>query len=449
MKSLFLQVTGQVMACVFALALLANPVVAGPAVDIYKATTLVKNQSEAERNRAAKETLGEVVVRVSGQLAALNNPQVRAAINQAQNYLLGFSYNSTQAQLVEGDKVFPAMELQLNYSSQAIEQLLRKAELPLWPAQRPNVLVWPVVKDANGLRIETSADVLDALRQRANFRGVPLVFPKGDLKDLVVLPVRDLWDFNSGRIREASARYKADAILVARFTPTAMGRIPIASYEPSFEPDGAINSGGAMKQTQPPTSPTTDPAPAIEPSQGPWLGDWQLLRGDTHQGYTSETPELEGLLMQAADDLADEFAQQYAIIPSSRGAQNLYLHIGGITDFGTFKLSQAYLAGLTMVKKMDVVKVDADGLLVSLATEGDIKLLVTTLALGKKLQPVDPGAVTQVLNQANNSSVVSAAGEAALAAELDAEIAREMGSESAPLSTLGTGNNPLKYVWLH
>jgi hypothetical protein len=160
--------------------------------------------------------------------------------------------------------------------------------------------------------------------------------------------------------------------------------------------------------------------------------------------------------MQVADDLADEFAQQYAIMPNSQGAQTLYLHVGGITDFRAFKLSQAYLSSLTMVKKMDVVKVDADGLLVSLTTEGDIKLLVTTLALGKKLQPADPGAMTQVLNQVSintNASVVSAAEEAALAAELDAEMG--LGSNSntppasaIPVSILGMSNNPIKYVWL-
>lgn len=451
MKSVCLKVVAGLMA----LAIWVGPTWAVQALDIYKASALVKNQSEAERNRAARETLGEIVVRISGQLDALNNPQVRVAINQAQNYLFGFSYNSSQEKLIEGDKEFPAMEVQLNYSPQAIDQLLRQAQLPLWPPQRPSVLVWPVVSDKTGMRLELSPEILEPLKQRARYRGVSLLFPKGDSKDYMALSASDLWMFRPEKIRMASLRYRADSLLIARFTPTAMGAIPSAVYDQTDEP---INTAAIMPgMTQSLTDPAaTEPLTVAELSPGPWQGDWQLVRGSVHQSYDSETPELAGLLMQIADDLADEFARQYAIIPNAQGAQNIYLHLGGIADFGAFKLSQSYLSGLAAVKKMEVVKVDASGLLVSLTTEGDIKLLVTTLALGKKLQPLDANALTQALNQQSvETSVVSEADEAALAAELDAEIADAMGEKSSvkpqPItlaSRLGTSTNPLQYVWL-
>lgn len=455
MKSLFSQVVSGLILSL----MLLSPGYAGQTLDIYKATALVKNQSEAERNRAARETLGEVVVRVSGQLDALNNPQVRAAIPKAQNYLFGFSYNSTQATLTEGEKVFPAIELQLNYSPQAIEQLLREAQLPLWPAQRPSVLVWPVIKDSAGLRLELSPEVMIALKERAAYRGIPLVFPKGDTQDYVALPVSELWKFNPELIQTASLRYKADTILVARFTPSSQGKIPAANYEQSadeivteFVPRMVVASSSANSSLSASTS--SDAMAAL--MVGPWTGDWQLLRGDEHRGYTGETPELGGLHMQIADDLADEFAQQYAITPNSQGSQTIYLQVGRVNNFAAFKQCQAYLGGLAVVKKMDVVKVDAEGLLVSLSTEGDLKLLVTTLALGKKLQPADPSVISQVLSQANlSSNVVSDAEEAALAAELDAEIERQIGADanqapgSAGTATVpGSATNPIKYVWL-
>lgn len=436
-----------------ALLISLGSLVSGQTLDIYKATALVKNQSEAERNRAARETLGEVAVRVSGQLAALDHPEVRGAIGRAQNYLIGFSYNSTQATLTEGDQVFPAMELQLSYSPQAIEQLLRKAQLPLWPAQRPSVLVWPVVRDTQGLRLELSPEVLEPLRQRAQYRGVPLVFPKGDTQDYVVLSVSDAWRFNLEQIHSASMRYKADAILVARLTPSSIGTIPAASYEQPKEPLGAFRMPNAQSPQASDKPSSVEGAPLAE---GPWLGDWQLLRGDSHRGYASETPELGGLLMQIADDMADEFARQYAFTTNNLGPQTFYLQLGRIGDFGSFKKSQAYLGGLAMVKKMEVVKVDAAGLLVGLTIEGDLKLLVTTLALGKKLQPVDPAAVARILNQPVATAAISEAEEAALAAALDVEM--QQGSVVSGTSSVSTfsGNtgiaqasasSPLKYLW--
>jgi len=63
----------------------AGGVNAGQTVDIYKAEVLVKNQSEAERNAAARASFGELIVRVSGQRAALSHPAIQQALPNAQN----------------------------------------------------------------------------------------------------------------------------------------------------------------------------------------------------------------------------------------------------------------------------------------------------------------------------------------------------------------------------
>lgn len=86
------------------------------AVDVYRVEATVANQSEVERVAAAKANLGEVIIRVMGDTAALQHPLVRQAINEAPNYLAKFSYSS--------DKT-----IVLNYSPQAIQTLLQQAQL--------------------------------------------------------------------------------------------------------------------------------------------------------------------------------------------------------------------------------------------------------------------------------------------------------------------------------
>ena len=207
---------------------LASTASAGQKVDIYRADTLVKTQSESERNAAARATFGEVIVRVSGQRSALDHPAIKAAQPSAQNYLFGFTYKSSPEKITVDGKTFPALSLQLNYEPQAIEKLLRDSQLPLWPVIRPKVLVWLVAKDSTGLRLVPEATDLQAMQLQAQYRGLPVSFPKLDLEDSLSLTADDLWALDIEKIKTASLRYKADAILIGRYTPYSLGPIPPA-----------------------------------------------------------------------------------------------------------------------------------------------------------------------------------------------------------------------------
>jgi uncharacterized protein len=101
---------------VLALSLLMTSAWAQSPLDAYRVEAEVANQSELERVKAAKANLGEVITRVLGDSAALQHPLVREAINDAPNYLSKFSYSSDTT-------------LVLNYSPQAIQTLLQRAQL--------------------------------------------------------------------------------------------------------------------------------------------------------------------------------------------------------------------------------------------------------------------------------------------------------------------------------
>lgn len=94
--------------------------------EAYRVETQVEDQSEAKRIAAVKSGLSDVIARVSGD-AAVQHPSVRQAIANAPDYLLQFSY-STDRDKTSGDA---GVKLTLNYSAQAIESLLRQAQLPL------------------------------------------------------------------------------------------------------------------------------------------------------------------------------------------------------------------------------------------------------------------------------------------------------------------------------
>lgn len=419
---------------------------AGQKVDIYRAETLVKSQSESERNAAARDSFGEVIVRVSGQRSALDNPVIKQALPKAQNYLFGFAYKSSTEKITIDGKAVPAIGLQLNYEPQAIEQLLRQAQLPLWPATRPKVLVWLVAKEPTGLRLVPTPADLQSLQLQAAYRGLPLSFPNAE--GGASITATDLWSFDVEKIKAASARYKADAILVGRYTPYSLGPIP-----PALDPSTAEELTAMASSSEADAAGDATSAPVI---QGPWVGDWQLLQGSSNQAFADETPDVKGLFALAIDRATDYFANQYAIIPTSQGAQTIVLSIGNITSFGEFKQVQAYLDDLTMVQHLEVVKVTPEGILVRLTTQGDAKLLISTLALGRRLAPLQ--------SQAQGAAPTAQGIDADAMADLDQALASEQnpGATSASRPTPsaaapapvnsgtpygGTAENPLMYVW--
>jgi hypothetical protein len=151
-------------------------------------------------------------------------------------------------------------------------------------------------------------------------------------------------------------------------------------------------------------------------------------------------------------------------MPTNQGPQTIVLRIGNITSFGEFKQAQAYLDELAMVQRMEVMKVNAEGLLVRLTTEGDVKLLMSTLALGRRLAPLQSetladtptGAVVadQTPGGVNDPADINDPSlDAEVMAELDQALANEQipGVTPAPQVQVpvysGTAENPLIYVW--
>jgi len=422
---------------------------AGEKVDVYHAEALVKNASDSERNRAAQLTLGEVIVRVSGQTSALQNPQVREAIAQAPNYLFGFSYEASSEKLVRDGKTLAAVKLQLNYSPQAIEQLLRKAQLPLWPATRPKLLVWLVAQDQTGFHLIPEITDAASLRAQASLRGLPIQRPAMDLEDSLSINASDLWNLDIEKIRAASLRYKADAILIGRYVPSAMNAsFPVigdftealasAGTEPVPMVAPELDSLGVDAQT------TTVDGTAI--SLGPWQSDWLLVSGEQQQSFINEAPEVADLLQSAMDFSADYFASVYGIRPNSSGPQTVVIKIANITRFAAFKQVQAYINDLAMVQHADFMRVSGDGLWLKLTIEGDLRLLMETLALGQRLAPIVTDSIeslSTVAVQAGGApdyAPATAPDEAAVEASINAEIAREFGLDpEADMAVLNAG----------
>jgi hypothetical protein len=144
---------GQALATALACAAACTaPAVVRAEVPRYEVTVPLKGNTPEDRAGSMAEALRAVAVQASGQREAAGNP----AINGANPAKYVQRYSTTADQM-----------LKVGFDGRAVEQLLQQAGLPLWPAERPRVVVDAPVPDR------------DAVERAAQWRGLPVVWATG------------------------------------------------------------------------------------------------------------------------------------------------------------------------------------------------------------------------------------------------------------------------------
>jgi len=304
-----------------ALLLAAGPVLSEVLVDLYSARVAVESRSTAAIRDARRQGLAEVLVKASGDASAASQPEARAGLREAENYLLRYSFEEDP----EG------LRLRLDYDENAVQELLRRAGLPLWTANRPPVLAWLVVSDAGRrsfLGPENHPAETQVLRERFRVRGIPLQLPLLDLADLTSLSPGAAWRQSSPALVEASRRYSGTEVLAGRVARTATGR---------------------------------------------WVGDWQLLYEGRWVRRAVDAESFGGVAAAGAELAASAIAGRYAVTQAVGDDLRHRLTLRGIREYADYRAAVDALGGLEAVRR--VVPEELVGDQVSLRVEADADLV--------------------------------------------------------------------------
>ena len=193
---------------------------------LYDVEVRVASQSEAERQRAGRAALVEVLQRVTGMADLPAHPDLTAALDRPDQFYSRYEFSLRKlddaAEAV--DEAPPAMFLAIEFEPGAVLSLLRHAGLPVWAANRPTVLAWVAVQ-RNAQRELVSAHAgafAEALAARSRQRGLELSLPLMDMADLAIA-ASDVWGLFWEEIERASVRYGPDLLLVGRVRQDADG----------------------------------------------------------------------------------------------------------------------------------------------------------------------------------------------------------------------------------
>ncbi|MBP5956732.1 DUF2066 domain-containing protein [Pseudomonas anatoliensis] len=170
---------------------------------LYQVREPVQGQAPEERERATQAALDTLVLRLTGDPKAAQNPGLAAVRKDPQQIISQFGFDAG-----------PPEVLKVDFDPNSTEQALRRAGLSLWGASRPSILSWWLNDSAEGSSLVGDGQAAAApLRTAAQHRGLPLRLPLADLSEQLVATAPALEGTDAAPLRDASERYNADALL--------------------------------------------------------------------------------------------------------------------------------------------------------------------------------------------------------------------------------------------
>ena len=190
---------------------------------LYDFEVPVADSRPSTRKTALREGLVQVLVRITGERMAAEDPRAQGLLQAAETYVQRFAYvqrpvavpeptDSLNAPL-ESEQTQAAQEMFLTgrFAERALNKAIRSAGMSLWSAERPILLAAVVVPTDDGLRLLDASAVEDyaELADTAKLRGLPLAWPEGLTADA-------LHDADSPQLMAAASQADAEVVLWGR-----------------------------------------------------------------------------------------------------------------------------------------------------------------------------------------------------------------------------------------
>jgi hypothetical protein len=316
----------------------ALPAYALTKVDIYSTEVVVDAQQPNADELARQKGMLEVLVKASGDLNAASNPVVKKALGKSSQYITQLGYTQ-----VDGEQA-----MRLSFNSQQINTLLTQADLPSWPVERKNVMVW-LVEDSGYDRTivweHSNSQAASQLKKEANRRGLPITFPIGDFDDITGIQTTDLWGSFVDPIAEATARYPVDAIAVIRL------------------------QGNNLRYTLYDQTPDKLGKNTLSPVTGSTSGELAIA--------------------SAIDEISDYYASQNAATTLGESAGMISVSFSRMSSADAFFTLERALGRLASTAKVDVAEVSGDVVTMRVSLLGSLEAFeeeVLKLGLVKKLE---------------------------------------------------------------
>ncbi|MCX2889611.1 MULTISPECIES: DUF2066 domain-containing protein [unclassified Pseudomonas] len=254
------------------LALMSASVMAENVSGLYQVREPVSGQGAEARTAATAKALDTLVLRLTGDPKAAQNPALAELRKDPQQVI-----NQV------GSEAGPPESVLVEFDPGSTERALRKAGLALWGSNRPSILGWWLYDSAEGSNLVGDGQAsAQPLRRAAQHRGLPLRLPLADLQEQLVANAKQLEASDPAPLRQAAERYGADALLAVH----------------------------------------------AQEADGKWQGKWQLWLGDQREQGSAEGADQAALADAVMLAVSTRLAPRYVTRPGA--SSQLQLQVQGM-----------------------------------------------------------------------------------------------------------------------
>lgn len=340
--------------------------------DLFEISIPVEDQSDSKRKIATRQALIKVMVRISGQSSAESNNLLNSRLKNASSYIQRYLYRKVD-KVDEQGKSIEQIILDLVFDEMSLRNLLRETSLPLWGANRPQVLFWIAIGDSrrqflmgtddesllntimqegeDTTNISTDAviastdnrldiDLKKIINDQASSRGLPILIPLMDLEDSININILDVWGRYIEPIRQASVRYNSDTIVAAQ----------------------------------------------IKKVDNIWITQWLLLHKRLTLSWEQESNTIEDALSYGIDSVTDKIAEQYAVYEDNVQQNELLISVTNVNRVEDFAYLMEYLEKLISIQSVNVNKVHESTIQLRVKLVGKEESLIQAISLNNKLR---------------------------------------------------------------
>ncbi|MBU2871289.1 DUF2066 domain-containing protein [Colwellia sp. E2M01] len=357
--------------------------------DLYQVTVAVDSQSQDQRAQAITSALQGVFLKVGGKKSVLQNKVLLKAQSRANNYVNQYRYQRVDNQL----------SLVVNFNEQKVNALFKQAELALWGSLRPQVLLWLLDEQGASRSIvayDTQALMPTAVNEFSKQRGLPIVMPLMDFDDSLQITVSDLWAYFPEQIKQASARYSADMVIVMRVSDSSLVNEKIKELA---ENQSNVNCGLLCQEQEVAT---------------PIALDWKVftqgaLYTQQYQGVDKVT-----LINQGLSDITKLIYQSYAL--STNAENDFVIEVNNVKSLKSDTQLFDFLSNLSAIKAVTLISAQGDVRRFQIELLGSEEAFIASLKLNDKLilqtvPQVVPETVPQAIDDTESLLTESVIGE--------------------------------------
>lgn len=314
---------------------------------LYTAEVPVTDQSDKARQIAVGTALRMVLVKLTGDRFAGGRADLAPLVRQAENYVQEFRYREVRA---ESEDPANLQELQLllsvRFNEDFLNQSMRDLSVPIWGSERPSTLIWMVVeqdRERELISIDSGSPYISVIDNRANQRGIALLFPLLDLEDTARLRPGDVWGNFKQPVLDASARYHPDSILTGILTVSGPGI---------------------------------------------WEARWTAYINDQTHTWITEGDLPDAVLDEGIDGMADILAQMFARSSVFTEETTVRLSVSDINNVEQYAQVLKYFESLSSVSNVQVEQVAPGTVTFLLSAHGGSLAVAQAIALGRIMEPI-------------------------------------------------------------